>query len=141
MEATTRSNASRAKTPDAPRGTDLTDEQLAYFRRRILAMRAEIVQQINLVHEQAAGDMERAELELDGHHHIAEVDHDVLSILSTRHLDVLNALDAALERIDDGTYGICRITGKRIPLERLEAMPYADLSAPASARLAASSSH
>lgn len=34
-------------------------------------------------------------------------------------------LDAALARIDDGTFGICRTCGKKISLKRLQALPYA----------------
>jgi len=36
-------------------------------------------------------------------------------------------VDAALRRIDDGTYGACRVCGKPIGEERLEAVPYATL--------------
>ncbi|MTH54284.1 TraR/DksA family transcriptional regulator [Bacillus mangrovi] len=39
--------------------------------------------------------------------------------------DVLNEINGALERMDEGTYGICEETGKEIPFERLEALPYA----------------
>jgi RNA polymerase-binding protein DksA len=41
--------------------------------------------------------------------------------------DVLRQIDAALKRIDDGTYGTCASCGRPISEERLEAMPYADL--------------
>lgn len=37
-------------------------------------------------------------------------------------------LEAALVRIENGTYGICRATGKLIPKERLRAVPHATLS-------------
>lgn len=37
-------------------------------------------------------------------------------------------LEAALIRIENGTYGICRATGKLIPKERLRAVPHATLS-------------
>jgi DnaK suppressor protein len=40
---------------------------------------------------------------------------------------VLAAIDAALRRIDDGTYGTCLRCGKPISEERLDAMPYAEL--------------
>lgn len=44
-------------------------------------------------------------------------------------LDKLEAetaeIDAALERIKNGSYGVCEKTGKPIPLERLKANPYA----------------
>ena len=38
---------------------------------------------------------------------------------------MLDAIDAALKRIEDGTYGICTNCGKPIPEERLEAVPWA----------------
>lgn len=38
---------------------------------------------------------------------------------------LLSAIDAALARIDDGTYGVCQRCGNTIDLERLEALPYA----------------
>ncbi|MBN2726644.1 TraR/DksA C4-type zinc finger protein [Candidatus Mcinerneyibacteriota bacterium] len=38
---------------------------------------------------------------------------------------ILAAIDAALKRIEEGTYGICQDCGARISDERLEVMPYA----------------
>jgi RNA polymerase-binding protein DksA len=40
---------------------------------------------------------------------------------------VLAEIDAALQRIDDGTYGTCGSCGAEIPAERLEAIPWARL--------------
>lgn len=40
---------------------------------------------------------------------------------------VLAEIEAALRRIDDGTFGICSVCGGSIGLERLEAVPYATL--------------
>jgi RNA polymerase-binding protein DksA len=40
---------------------------------------------------------------------------------------VLGEIDAALKRIDDGTYGTCEVCGKPIAPERLEARPWATL--------------
>jgi DnaK suppressor protein len=40
---------------------------------------------------------------------------------------VLSEINAALKRIEDGTYGTCAKCGKQIPIERLEAYPWASL--------------
>ena len=40
----------------------------------------------------------------------------------------INNLEAALGRIENKTYGICRVTGKLIPKERLRCVPHATLS-------------
>ncbi len=47
--------------------------------------------------------------------------------LSENVKDILGRVKAALERIEDGTYGICELCELPIPEERLEALPYANL--------------
>lgn len=48
--------------------------------------------------------------------------------LAKRQSDFIQHLQAALVRIENKTYGICRITGKLIPKERLRAVPHATTS-------------
>ena len=48
--------------------------------------------------------------------------------LARRELKFIQGLQAALVRIENRTYGICRETGKLIPAERLRAVPHATLS-------------
>ncbi len=40
---------------------------------------------------------------------------------------LLGEIDAALGRLEDGTYGTCTVCGKKIPEERLQAVPWASL--------------
>ena len=40
---------------------------------------------------------------------------------------LLGKIDEALQRIDDGTYGTCSVCGRKIPEDRLQAVPYAAL--------------
>ncbi len=48
--------------------------------------------------------------------------------LAARQIKFIQSLQAALVRIENKTYGICRETGKLIPKERLRAVPHATLS-------------
>ena len=48
--------------------------------------------------------------------------------LAQRQLKFIQALEGALVRIRNKSYGICRVTGKLIPPERLRAVPHATLS-------------
>ena len=48
--------------------------------------------------------------------------------LAGRQQKFINGLEAALVRIENKTYGVCRETGKLIPAERLRAVPHATLS-------------
>lgn len=50
------------------------------------------------------------------------------AILATRQEKFIRDLKHALKRIENKTYGICRVTGKLIPKERLKAVPHATLS-------------
>lgn len=48
--------------------------------------------------------------------------------LAQRQMKFIQNLQAALVRIENKTYGVCRMTGKLIPKERLRAVPHATLS-------------
>jgi len=48
--------------------------------------------------------------------------------LAMRQEKFIQSLENALIRINNGTYGVCRVTGKLIPKERLRVVPHATLS-------------
>jgi DnaK suppressor protein len=49
-------------------------------------------------------------------------------LFASRDDKYLKQIEAAIERVDNGTYGICRVTGKVISKERLEAVPTTTIS-------------
>ena len=58
----------------------------------------------------------------------AQKNYEETTRLAQRELKFIQGLQAALVRIENKTYGICRETGKLIPAERLRAVPHATLS-------------
>jgi DnaK suppressor protein len=102
------------------------------FRRQLLDERVRVVSVIdNLRHENSGSMTDEAEESSIGNHMA-----DTASITVDREMDysleenearVLEAIDAALARIEAGTYGRCERCGKEIETERLEAIPYATL--------------
>ena len=48
--------------------------------------------------------------------------------VTSKEFDILRQIEHALEKIEEGTYGICDISGEEIPLARLEAIPYAAMT-------------
>jgi DnaK suppressor protein len=48
--------------------------------------------------------------------------------VTSKEFDILRQIERSLEKINDGTYGICDITGEEIPIMRLEAIPYATMT-------------
>lgn len=69
----------------------------------------------------AAGDQHLAD------HATDMVDREVDDSLEENAERVIHEIDDALARLDAGTYGLCSVCGKRIPEERLDAVPYATL--------------
>ncbi len=56
-----------------------------------------------------------------------DIDRRILEALGSQDINRLQAIEAALSRIENGHYGLCMRCGKKIPRERLEAIPYAIL--------------
>ncbi len=102
--------------------TDRYRRLLLEERERVTGALAEIEQE----QEGEGGEEGSAETHLgDAASETFELELDVTLTDNSR--SVLGQIDSALERIDQGNYGTCRICGKPIPEERLEALPYADL--------------
>jgi DnaK suppressor protein len=57
----------------------------------------------------------------------AEMDRNFVLRLKEREQKLIKKIDQAVERIDNGTFGICRGCGNEIPLPRLKARPVTDL--------------
>ncbi|MBQ0165639.1 MAG: TraR/DksA family transcriptional regulator [Treponema sp.] len=53
------------------------------------------------------------------------IDRKMLEAVGSKDMNRLKLIDSALARIEQGRYGLCMKCGKRIPQERLEAIPYA----------------
>ena len=67
-----------------------------------------------------------------------EAEYETRLLLSASQKEYLREIDVALQRIEDGVYGICEVTGKAIGLQRLRAIPTARLSIEAQEQLESS---
>lgn len=106
--------------------------QRLYFRQKLLSWKEEILRQthetLQSMHEdvlQHADLADRATSETDRALELRERD---------RQRKLIAKIDAALARIEDGTYGFCEETGEPIGLRRLDARPIATLSLEAQER-------
>jgi hypothetical protein len=68
-------------------------------------------------------------------------DRDLTLGLASFEQEALYEVDAAIQRIDDGTYGICELTGRPIPWKRLEAIPWTRFSIEAELQLETLAAH
>lgn len=76
-----------------------------------------------LMESREPGDVQFDEESGEGDSLAVERERDL--VLSARARDTIDQIDEALKRIDDGVYGVCVISGKAIPKERLQAIPWA----------------
>ena len=56
-----------------------------------------------------------------------DIDRRILEVLGSQEIKRLQLIDAALGRMENGHYGVCMSCGKKIPQDRLRAIPYAIL--------------
>jgi DnaK suppressor protein len=104
-----------------------------HFRDLLLDERKRVVAAIENLHEDHVGTLsDEAGEEVAFDNHLADTatetyDRELDYSLEENSEHVLADIDAALKRIEDGTYGTCTNGGEQIPLERLEARPWATL--------------
>lgn len=102
-------------------------------RAELVAMRARMLGAAHDVVEDAAGDEELSNAVGDQHiadHATETLDHELDASLELNAEELARAIDAALARMAEGTYGVCARCGQPIPEERLDALPYAVLCLP-----------
>ncbi|MBN1782180.1 molecular chaperone DnaK [bacterium] len=111
-----------------------TDEDLAFFQDLILEKRREALEEIECLRSQVVSD-NKADLDEDSEYayHMADsasvaTDREYIYRMIDRQERLIGYLDRALERIQNRTYGICRVTGMPINRERLEVIPHTELS-------------
>jgi DnaK suppressor protein len=101
-----------------------------HFRTALLEERKRVSDAINYLHEENPRSVDDDATESHAHNHLAEsasitLEQEMDDTLEENSEHVLAEIDQALARIEAGTYGTCVTCGKEIPLERLEAIPYA----------------
>jgi len=104
----------------------------ARFRSILQEERQRVLDAISYLHEETPGSLEDETEEIVGSsdNHLGEtatatLDREIDYSLEENSEQVLKSIEGALERIDEGTFGICQTCGEPISEERLEAIPYA----------------
>jgi DnaK suppressor protein len=110
----------------------MNDRQKEYFRLKLLAWKDEILKESKLtlqaLQEENVNQPDLADRAS------SETDRAIELRARDRQRKLIAKIDAALQRIEDNTYGYCEDTGEPISLKRLEARPIATLSVEAQER-------
>jgi DnaK suppressor protein len=110
----------------------MNERQREYFRVKLLDWRDDIL-------KEAKETLQHLQDESQNHPDIAdrassETDRAIELRARDRQRELISKIDAALQRLEDGTYGYCEETGEPISIKRLEARPIATLSIEAQER-------
>ncbi|NIX76536.1 RNA polymerase-binding protein DksA [Microvirga terricola] len=110
----------------------MNERQREYFRRKLIRWKGDILRE-------AQETLATLQSENENHPDLAdrassETDRAIELRARDRQRKLIAKIDAALARIDDGSYGYCEETGDPISLKRLEARPIATLSLEAQER-------
>ncbi len=118
---------------NGPATTPFDDELLAHFRTLILDKRKGALDDISKMQAQIKDSRERSESDSAYSFHMADAGTDAMEreklyLMLARQKKYIGYLDRALERIENRTYGVCKVTGNPISRERLEAVPHTEIS-------------
>ena len=105
--------------------------EMKVFKERLLSLRARLRGDVTQMADTA---LKKSRIDPGGEHssmpiHMADLGSDnfeqefTLSLMESEE-GTLGAIEAALERIEEGTYGTCEECGVKIPKARLNAIPY-----------------
>lgn len=123
----------KSKNEDSERVSPYSDEELEYFREIIINKRDEAEKEMESLQNSLRDSMENASDQSAYSFHMADAGTDAQErektyMLYNRTRKFIRYLDEALKRIDNKTYGVCKVTGKKISKGRLEAVPHTQLS-------------
>ena len=109
------------------------NQELEHFRHIILDKRDEAIQELETLKGALQEEMDNTTTKTTYSSHMADVGTNVMEqektyMLLNRTRKFIDYLDRALQRIDHKTYGICKVTGKKISKGRLELVPHTQLS-------------
>ena len=110
----------------------MNDRQRAYFRKKLQSWKNDILRE-------ARETLDHMQSDSSNHPDLAdrassETDRAIELRARDRQRKLINKIDLALQRIDEGTYGYCEETGEPIGVKRLDARPIATLSLEAQER-------
>lgn len=109
--------------------TCYSSEELQFFKELILEKREEALKNLAMLNEAVAGNENDVSDTAPTFKSLEEgrtvLSKEENSRLAARQQKFIKDLDAALIRIENKTYGVCRVTGKLIPKERLMIVPHA----------------
>ncbi|CCK81359.1 TraR/DksA family transcriptional regulator [Desulfobacula toluolica] len=104
----------------------MNENQLVYFKNKLSWLKMELIEKIHQTKRQIKTTGSAHPDILDRSNSLVDIEQQLW--VQERNTSLVKQIDAALRRIEDGSFGYCQITGDKIGLRRLEALPFTNLS-------------
>jgi RNA polymerase-binding protein DksA len=112
--------------PAKPLKSPMNKKEMEPYRQMLLELKQKLIKEVLLNQEASNESIDGEVLDL-ADQASDSYDKDLANSLSETERARLNAVEAALGRVDLGTYGVCEACGNPIPLPRLKVLPFAKL--------------
>jgi DnaK suppressor protein len=114
----------------------LTKSEIQKFKKQLEALRGQISHSLN----NCTAEVKKPDEATGYSQHQADqgtddFDRRISLEVTSQEFQVLRLIERALEKIEEGTFGVCDYSGNEIPKKRLEAMPYANTTVEAQEKL------
>ncbi len=114
----------------------LNKDQIEHFKKKLEALK----HQLNHSLKGSTAEVKKPDDATGYSQHQADqgtddFDRTISLEVTSREYGILRQIERALEKIEEGTYGVCDVTGEDISVPRLEAIPYATMTVKAQDQL------
>jgi len=104
----------------------LSESEIAHFKKRLLEMQKQVSRAIEgSKKEVSSPDDAKGYSQHSADEGTDDFVKQITLEVTSKEFGLLRQINRALEKIDEGTYGLCDISQEEIPIKRLEAVPYA----------------
>ena len=116
--------------------TKLSKKDIEKFKARLVQLRYRLTKTLSgTVEDVKTPDEARGYSQHQADEGTDDFDRLMTLEITSKEFSILKQIDRAMEKIDDNTYGVCDITGKDIPMKRLDAVPYATMTVEAQEKM------
>jgi len=114
----------------------LTKKDIEDFKMRLMMLKRQITKQLQGSSEEVKNaDETNGYSQHQADQGTDDFDRTITLEVTNQEFNLLRQIERALEKIDDKTYGICDISGEKIPKARLDAIPYATMTVKAQEKI------
>lgn len=114
----------------------LTKKDIEDFKKRLQQLKNQITRQLQGSSEEVKkSDEGSGYSQHQADQGTDDFDRTITLEVTNQEFSLLRQIERALEKIDDNTYGICDISGEKIPKARLDAIPYATMTVKAQEKI------